>query len=523
MDSDRPSGEATAPADLPGKPVPYWIDSTPPTAFPALEGDVAVDVAVLGGGIAGITTAYLLKQAGATVAVLEAHRVVERVTGHTTAKITSLHDLIYDHLISQFGQERAQLYADAQQSAIERIASLVEARNIACDFRRTASYTYTESEQDLDAIRAEVAAATRLGLPASFVERTPLPYAVKGAITFANQAEFHPRKYLLALVETLPGGGSHVFEGTRALDIEDGEPCRVTTRRGTVTAKDVVIATHFPYHDPALYFAALFPKRSYVLGCRLHGPAPQGMFIGMEPGHHTIRSTPAAGGEVVLIGGEDHKTGQGGDTRERYRRLEAWARERFDVRSVDYRWATQDNETPDRVPYIGKLSALSRRLYVATGFGGWGMTNSMVAATLLSDMILGRDNPWAAVFAPSRFTPRSSARPLVAENVNVARQFVGGRFSAQEAESVHALRPGEGTVANLGGDRVAVSRDAQGALHAVSAVCVHMGCIVAWNGAEQSWDCPCHGSRYDARGRVIHGPANEDLREVDLAAERATP
>jgi glycine/D-amino acid oxidase-like deaminating enzyme/nitrite reductase/ring-hydroxylating ferredoxin subunit len=503
--------------DLPGKPVSLWIATTPETNYPVFPQDLTVDVAILGGGIAGIATAYLLKQSGATVALVEAGRIAKSVTGNTTAKITSLHGLIYDYLISQFGEGGARQYADAQQAAIEKIASLIEEHKISCDFRRTSAYTFTESEEELDQIKAEVEAATKLGLPASYVETTPLPFPIKGAVKFDNQAQFHPRKYLLALVEKIPGDGSHVFEETRALDVEDGDPCRVTTSQGTITAKSVIITTHFPFHDPNIYFAAMHPGRSLVLGCRLNTPVPEGMYISTGEDMHSFRSNPAEeGGEIWMVGGEKFKTGQGGDTEERFKRLELYARGRFDVRSIEYRWATQDNNTVDRVPYIGKLSSGAKNLYVATGFGGWGMTNSHVAAMLLSDMIQGRENPWAEVFEPSRFKPITSAKDFIKENLNVAKQFMKDRISMPKLDDNLVLPRGRGEVFESDGEKVAVYIDDQGATYACSAVCTHMGCIVHWNSAEKSWDCPCHGSRFNYDGKVIQGPANKDLEPKEL-------
>ncbi|HYY96577.1 MAG TPA: FAD-binding oxidoreductase, partial [Pyrinomonadaceae bacterium] len=364
MDGNAVNAEKAS-ENLPGRPVSLWIATTPETDYPRLPEDLTVDVAVLGGGITGIATAYLLKRSGASVAVVEAGRIVKGVTGNTTAKITSLHSLIYDHLASQFGEEKAQLYGDAQEAAKERIAALVGELNIDCDFRRASAYTYTLLDEEVSQVEAEVKAAVKLGLPASFVESTELPFPVKGAVRFDNQAQFHPRKYLLALAERVAGGGSHVFEETRALDVEGGQTCTVKTSRGTIRAKSVVFATHFPYQDPNVYFAAMHPVRSYVLGCRLNGPAPQGMYVSVGTPHHSVRSNPYEGGEIVMLGGEHHKTGQGGDTSDHYLRLEEWARANFDIQSIEFRWSTQDQSTVDKVPYIGKLSAGSDHLYVA--------------------------------------------------------------------------------------------------------------------------------------------------------------
>ncbi|HEX8291258.1 MAG TPA: FAD-dependent oxidoreductase [Pyrinomonadaceae bacterium] len=505
--------------ELPGRPISLWLATTPETHYPSLSGDVSVDVAVLGGGITGVATAYLLKQSGMTVALLDAGRIVGSVTGNTTAKVTSQHGLVYDQLVSDFGEERARLYGEAQEAAKEKIASLVEGLGIDCDFRRASAYTYTLDEGEKGQVEKEVEAAKRLGLPASYTEETDLPFRVRAAVRFDNQAQFHPRKYLLALAERIPGGGSHVFEGTRAFDIEDGEPCAVKTSGGTVRARSVVVATHFPYYDPNIYFAAMYPTRSYVLGCRLNGPVPQGMYVSTGTPHNSVRNNPYDGGEIVMLGGEHHKTGQGGDTRERYQRLEEWARANFDVASVEFRWSTQDNNTVDGVPYIGKLSSGSEHVYVATGFKGWGMTNSHVAGMLLTDLILGRENPWAEVFDPSRFKPITSARDFVRENVNVAKEFMADRVSSPVLESLEGIPLGHGEVVEWRGERVAVYKDDRGAVSACSAACTHMGCVVHWNSAERSWDCPCHGSRFNYDGKVIQGPANEDLEPKELRAK----
>jgi glycine/D-amino acid oxidase-like deaminating enzyme/nitrite reductase/ring-hydroxylating ferredoxin subunit len=493
---------------LPGKPLSLWLATTPTTAFPALQGSVMVDVAVVGAGIAGLTAATLLKQAGKTVAVIEAKRIVESVTGHTTAKVTSQHNLIYDYLISHFGEDKARAYAEANQAAIEQIASFITEKKIACDFIRTPAYTYTESSDDVERIEAEVTAALKIGLPAAFTDRTPLPFPIKAAIRFDDQAQFHPRKYLLALAQDIPGVGSHIFEETRVLDISEGEPCQITTDRGTLTARDVIIASHFPIHDKGFYFARMSPHRSYVLAVRLEGSVPAGMFISTEP-THSMRSQPVADGELFFVGGEGHKTGQGGDTVARYLRLEQWARERFAVKSVEYRWSTQDNGTFDRVPYIGGATPFSQHLLVATGFGGWGMTNGTVAGMLLRDFIMKRENPWAAVYDPNRFKLESVPQ-MIQEGLNAATHFIGDRIIRTSPEEI-AL--GEGAVVQTNDGKVAMYRAEDGTVHAVSPVCTHMGCIVGWNAAEKSWDCPCHGSRFDTDGRVIQGPAINDLEK----------
>src|SRR5688500_7110522 len=337
-----------------------WLDSAPESDFPRLDRPLSVDVAVLGGGMVGICTALLLKRAGMTVAVLEADRVGAGVTGHTTAKLSSLHGLTYANLTSSFGEDGARAHGEANQAGIEQVAQWVEEEGIECDFRRKPNYTYASSRDKLGDIEKEVQAAQRAVLPASYTEETDLPYPVAGAVRFEDQAEFHPRRFVLALAALIPGDGSHVFEHTRATGVSEGKPCRVETTGPPLTAASVVVATHFPFLDRGLYFARIHPERSYALGLRVRGEVPQGMYISADQPTRSIRSHPVPDGEILIVGGEGHKTGQGGDTLERYRSLERFAREHWDVESVEYQWAGQDNETVDQVPYIGTPAPLPR-------------------------------------------------------------------------------------------------------------------------------------------------------------------
>ena len=500
--------------DLPGRHGSFWMEGVPGTSFGALPGDLETDVAVVGGGIVGITTAVLLKQAGYAVALIEGDRICRGVTGRTTAKVTALHRLIYHRLIDRFGSRQARQYADANQAAIEKIASFVERYSISCDFARRPAYTYAESEEARDLVTAEADAAKSLGLPATFTEDVPLPVGAHGAVVLENQAQFHPLKYLLHLASLIPGDGSRIFEQTRALKVNDDEDlCRVRTGQGTVTARSVVLATHYPFYDgPGFYYSRMYPSRSYALGIRIDEPFPDGMFINAEGTAHSWRSQPAGdGGDLVIVGGMEHRTGEDVDTREHYRSLEAYARSVYPVRSVDYRWSAQDYITIDGVPYIGPLAAGHENVSIATGFGKWGMTNGTVAATILADLIRGRANPWAEVYAPDRFKPAASVRTFLSHNIEVAGKYLGGAIS-RPAGDLTEIRPGEGRVLMLEGKKAGVSRDREGRVRAVNPTCTHRGCVVAWNSAEETWDCPCHGSRFDAGGTVIHGPAVKDLK-----------
>ncbi len=511
-------GESDYSESLPGIAESYWIATSPETGFSHLSEDGRADVTVIGGGIAGVTTAFLLKQAGLTVILLEAGRIVRGATGYTTAKITSLHRLIYRDLIDRFGSTKARQYADANQAGIDMIASLVREYAIPCSFERKPAYTYAESEEGRDLALAEAEAAQGLGLPASFTEEVGLPVETHGAVVLEDQAQFHPRNYLLLLAGHLPGDGSYIFEMTRALNIEEqGDEVQVRTDRGTLTSDHVVLATHYPIYDrPGSYFARMQASRSYALGLRIDEPFPVGIFINADGPVHSWRSQPAADdSELVIVTGEDHDTGKVTDTRARYNSLDEYARSVYPARTVAYHWSAQDYITADRVPYIGPLAEGHERIYVATGFGKWGMAVGTAAGMILSDLIRGRTNPWAEVFDPARF----EERPGYPDQVQKRLQSAGGTITVDASwfdREVAAIPPGEGKIIEADGQRVAVYRDEQGALHALDPTCMHMACTVAWNNAERSWDCPCHGSRYDAYGRVIESPTVKDLARKEI-------
>jgi len=488
-----------------------WLDGAPADEYPALAGDARTEVAVVGGGIAGVTAALLLAEEGCEVTLIEMDRIGRGATGHTTAKVTSQHGMVYDSLVSKMGERKARAYGEANQAALELIARWVEDWGIDCDWRRRPAYAYVLSRSQADRAAREAETAAGLGLPAGLVHETPLPYPVAAAVRFDDQAEFDAYAYVAALARELTAAGAAIAERTRATGLEEGSPCRVRTDRGTVTADHVIVASHFPYLDRSLVFARAAPERSYSIGVRQRGEVPVGMFISAEGPTRSLRGAPRPGGELLLVGGEGHKAGQGGDTRERYRRLEDFAREHFDVVSVDYRWSTQDPMPADGAPLVGPLTPLSKRCYMATGFAKWGMTNGTAAAMVLADAVLGRDNPWAATFDSNRLRPRAAAPKLVKENVNAGWHFLADRLRHPDSSSIDELAPGEGAFVRHDGETVAAYRDEDGQVMAISPTCTHLLCRVAWNEAERSWDCPCHGSRFAPDGTVIEGPAVRDL------------
>jgi len=501
-------------------PESLWLATTETTDYDPLEGRLEVDTAVVGGGITGLTAALRLVEAGRTVAVIEADRIVTGATGYTTAKLTSQHGLIYDHLRSNFGREKARQYADANEAAIDEVETRVADLGIDCDFERRPAYTYAASPDDLDAIRAEAEAATALGLPAETVEATELPFDVSGAVRFDDQAQFHPRSYLLAIAEEVHGDGSHVFEETQARDVDPGSPCEVETSRGAVVADDVIVATRFPFFDRNGYFARIHPKRAYLLAVRTDGTPPRGMYYGTGSPPWTLRSHPVEGDDLLIVGGQGHETGENDPpTSERYRRCEAFAREHFDVESVEYRWSTHDYYSVDRVPFVGPLGPTTENVYVGTGFGGWGMTGGTAAGLILSELVRADSHPWADVFDPRRVAPRASAKRFARENADTAAHFVGDWADAL-LSSADLPSPGEATVVREDGRPYGVYHDGDGRVHGVSAVCPHMKCVLRWNDAERTWDCPCHGSRFTHEGEVLSGPALADLPRRPPDADR---
>ncbi|MEU7051402.1 FAD-dependent oxidoreductase [Streptomyces eurythermus] len=496
----------------------YWLHTAPGPDHPALDADLEVDVAVVGAGIAGLSTAHALARAGRRVAVLEAGRAAAGVTGYTTAKLTAQHTLVYDRLRRTRGPDGARLYARSQSEAIEHAAELVAELDIDCEWETRDAYTYVGDPSRVAEVRAEADAARQAGLPASFTTETGLPFPVAGAVRVTGQAQFHPVKYLRALTADLLRLGGRVYEHTRVTGLTEGEPCRLTTAAGpVVTARHVVIATHYPVFDRALLFARLSPRRELVVAGPLgDGPDPDGMYITPDENTRSVRTAPyGPDGQRLLVVTGEHFTPGTGDPRAGFDRLAAWAETHFPGVTLDHAWATQDNESTDTVPLVGPFHPAARHTYVATGFGGWGLSNGIMAGLLLTALITGRDCLWRELYDPRRLKSVVREAPsLLKTQAEVARHFVGDRL--KPPGSVAVLAPGDGTLVRSGGERLAVHRDEEGALHAVSARCTHLGCLVSFNRAERAWECPCHGSRFAVDGSVLQGPAVKPLERREL-------
>ncbi len=495
-----------------------WLQTAPPTAPRALDRDLDVDVAVIGGGIAGVLTALLLNRDGARVAVLERGLVASGATGGTTAKCSALQATRYRTLRRYHGWEAPRVYADASVAAVGRIAELVDSEQIECDFERLPAFTYAADEQQLPAVEEELEAAREAGLSVELTTDTALPFAVPGAVRLDDQAQFHPVRLVRALAELVDGDDPSVFEHTAVTGVEEGSPCRVRTDQGwTVTAPQVVVATNYPLLDRGGFFARLEPTRSYLVAARVRGDVPQGMLISAGQPTRSLRPYRSNEEQWLLVGGEGHRTGSSMAERQRYQALEAFARKHWDVADVPYRWSAQDPVPVDGLPYIGRYTPRSSRLFVATGFQKWGMTNGTIAAMLLADLVAGRQNRWAGTFDPNR-PPLSAVPKLATFNLHAAARFVGDRLAPAEASSAAEVPAGEARVIRDGLGKVGVYRDETGAVHAVSLRCTHLGCLLHFNEAEPSWDCPCHGSRFSVEGDVLQGPAIHPLERREAPA-----
>lgn len=499
------------------RPASYWIASVPETDYPKLSADLHADVAVIGGGIAGIAAAYLLTQEGLRVAVIEADRILRGTTGHTTAKLTSQHALIYDKLIGRFGKDLAKQYADANEASICWVRKIAKELDIDCDLEEQDAYVYTQKEENRDKIGREVEAARELGIKADFADNIPFKIPIEAAVCFKKQAQFHPLKFLLALARETEQKGSRIFENSRVVEVEQTKQghFNVVVQNGAkVTAERVVVASHYPFiNKKGLYFARIYINRSYVLAVRAKESYPGGMYINAEDPPRSLRRAKDGDGELILVVGEQHKTGHGEDTAIHYERLMDFADDLFTVEDIPYRWSAQDCMTLDDVPYAGHYVKGNSNVYVATGFGKWGMSNAVASAHLIRDLIVKGYSPWKEIYDPSRMTTGTAIGNFLVQNADVVGQLLGGKLAPMPDDI--DLKEGEAQAAEIDGHRVGVYKDEEGNLHVVDTTCTHLGCELNWNSAERTWDCPCHGSRFTYDGAIVEGPANNSLNTVE--------
>lgn len=500
--------------------IPIWSPTEQPREFPALVGDQKTEVVIVGAGVVGLLTAYRCKKAGLRVMVLEADRIGSGESNRSTAQVTAQLDVGWQKIVGDLGPDLTRRLWTGAMLGIHTLETMAASLHVDCGWQRVAGWRFTEDERGVKDLRDEALSAASAGIPLEFVESgVPLPWRVAGALRCDEQAQLAPRPFLEAVARDIDRQGSHVHENTRVLEIHDGDEPYVVTERGVVRARHVVVATHAPFNNRLLLQTKISHYRSYVLALTTPFEMPDGLYWDDVVPYHYIRSMDQGGRRFVLVGGEDHRTGQEDDTSSRHAVLEAWALERLPGSTVERRWSGQVLEPIDGLPYVGRNS-LERNVYEATGFSGTGWAYGALAAQILADSIQGIEHPLAEALAATRITPIAGARRFLHENASFPWHFFGDRLSS-ESTQIDSLAPGHGGLfMSRAMKKVAVYRDASGELHALSPVCPHMGCIVDFNQAEKSWDCPCHGSRFDVHGRVLNGPATQGLERVDAPARK---
>lgn len=464
------------------------------------------DVLVVGAGITGMTAALLLQQAGKKVVIAEAHSLGFGTTGGTSAHINTFADTTYPEAESAFGAEGARLFADAIQEGF----SLIESFQKDCDFAYKPGYLYAETEEEVKQLDEIYAGAVKVGVAVKYITGVPTPVPYKKALVWAQQAQFHPLKYLAGLQKAFSTAGGVMRENTLISGVETADGSH---NAADIRAKAVIYATHMPPNINLFNFECA-PYRSYVMAVKLKsGKYPDALIYDTQEPYHYVRTHVIDGEELLLIGGLDHKTGHE-DPEKAFTDLEKYIRDYYSVSSVKYKWSSQYYVPVDGLPYIGKMPLAAEGIYCATGYNGNGMMLGSIAGKILSDLILQRENKYEKLFSPSRVKPMDSFSEFVKENADVAYRFVADRVKVPETDSLKRLQPGTGKVVEVDGQKIAAYRDEEGKIHALSPVCTHAGCIVNWNGDEKSWDCPCHGARYAIDGTVLTGPATKDLLKI---------
>ncbi|UFU01229.1 FAD-dependent oxidoreductase [Radiobacillus kanasensis] len=501
---------------IPQHPESYWRDSTNAITSKQLEKDIKADVGIVGGGITGITAAYLLSKKGKKVVLLDAGPLFNGTTGHTTAKITAQHGIVYDSFIQQLGVEKAEQYYKANKQAMEFIKETIDQEGIDCEYTVDDAYIYTDSDKKIQKLEQEKEAYDKLGIIGELLDEIPLNIPIKKALKMENQAHFHPLKYLNHLVQIIQQNGGEIYENTTAIDVEYSDHQHIITRNGhRVVCDHVIVASHFPFIDgEGFYFTRMYPSRSYLMAFEPEKSFPGGMYINAGQPSRTIRYVNIDGKDALLVGGEKHKTGQGKPEIEHYEAIEKFAQDTFGIKNYLYRWSAQDLTTLDKVPYIGPITSDQPELLLATGYRKWGMTNGTAAALLLTDFILGEKNPYAEVFDPSRFHAQPDIKKFAEINADVAKHLLKGKLEFT-GKSIEDLKEDEGQIIRIKGKRTGAYKDEQGKVHLVDTTCTHLGCEVNWNSGDRTWDCPCHGSRFSVKGEVIEGPAQKPLTKYN--------
>lgn len=497
----------------------YWIESTKSNrTFSTLTKNISCDVCIIGAGLFGLTTAYYLSKKGLNVVVLDKSEIGRKVSGHTTAKITSQHGLIYDYLIHSFGADIAKKYLYANEEAITNIKKIVDTENIDCNLISQSNFVYTSKPDDLEKIKKEVKAVNSLGFSSQFIEQTSLPFDISGAIMFPNQAMFHPRKYMLGLCNCILKNNGQIFTNTLVNDVKHDEHIYKTLANNRVVkSKYVVLASHYPFINfPGFYFTKMYQETSYVIGVDTKTDLFDGMYITSSEPTFSFRTIKDVNKKILLIGGANHKTGAKDVTyHSTYEILEQKAKELYPENKVLYRWSTRDCITLDKVPYIGEFSNLMPNIYVGTGFNKWGMTTSNAAANIITDKILGIKNKYEEAFTSTRLKPIKN----IEEVTNMLKQTTTSLVVEKlkiPGDTIKDIKNNNAKIIEIDGNKIGIYKDSSGNIYAVKPTCTHLGCTLSWNNADKTWDCPCHGSRFNYNGKNIYDPAFKNLETFNL-------
>ncbi len=495
-----------------------WLKENKIENFSTLDKNIESEICIIGGGIFGISTAYYLSKYGYKVVLVERDKIASKVTGHTTAKITSQHGLIYHYLLNQYGKDFARKYYLANQKAIGNIEKIISTNNIECDFKKQTSNVYTTNTSEIAKIEEEIKALEELDIEARKIEDSPLPFDIVSGIEFQNQAQFNPIKYISGLVNKIKENKGLIFENTTCYDIKkEGNGYICYTKNNEIKAKYVVIATQYPFINfPGIYFAKMYQSSSYVIGIDAKTKLFDGMYINIQSPIYSFRTAIDDGKEILLLGGLDHKTGENIEYKDSYGLLEEKAKEWYPNCEIKYHWSTRDCITLDKIPYIGEFSNILPNIYVGTGFNKWGMTSSNVAARIITDKITGKENEYEEVFKATRVNPTVNKDEVKNMVSQTAKSLVVERLKGSSKENIENMKQETGQILEIDGEKVGVYKDIEGKVFAIKPVCTHLGCILNWNNADKTWDCPCHGSRFDYTGKNINNPAIKDLEKVDI-------
>ena len=475
------------------------------------------DVCIIGAGIFGLTCAYYLSKLGFKVIVLDKYKIGHKTTGHTTAKITSSHGLFYDYLINSYGKEYAKSYLDANEKAIADIKQIIDDEKIKCDFEFQNNYVYTTKKEDLKKVKDEVKAVQNLGHNCEFVTKTGLPFEVEGAICFKNQAQFHPLKYLEGLCKSIVNSKGKIFTDTTAFDVKKDDNSYITfSTKLNVKSKYVIMANHYPFINiPGFYFTKMYQSTSYIIAIDTKKTLFNGMYISCDNPVFSYRTAKIDGKELLLIGGGEHRTGQPSCYQDTYGVLEDEAKRFYPDCEILYRWNTRDCISLDKIPYIGAYSSLMPNVFVGTGFKKWGMTSSNVAANIIVDTICGKQNKYAYVFDSSRLKPIKNADEMKNIIVQSTNSLLLNKLRPANM-NFDDIANNSGSIVEVNNEKVGIYKDSTGNIFAVKPICTHLGCLLSWNDVDKTWDCPCHGSRFDFMGKNIYDPAFKDLEIYSL-------